>query len=100
MTERLYDLSPKGDIGVLIVHRGALFLGIIVATLFATFDPSSRKVASVIAAISILGFLFVYARAGLPAGALRAIATGDLIALAPLAFVFAQAWRPHITPAA
>lgn len=100
MTERLYELPPDGDLGVLIVHRGALFLGIVVAALFATFDPSSRRVASVIAAISILGFLIVYARAGFPAGALRSIATVDLIAVAPLVFVVMQAWRPQLPPPA
>ena len=92
MTERLYDLSPTGDVGLLIIHRGALFLAIIVAVLFAIFDPATRRAASVIVAVSMVGFLFVYARAGFPEGALRTIALADFVALIPLIFVSWKAW--------
>jgi hypothetical protein len=43
-------------------------------------------------AVSIIGFLLVYARAGLPAGPLRTIAFFDLAALVPLGAVAIGAW--------
>lgn len=91
-THRMYGILPKGDVGILIVHRGALFLALIATALFAMFDPGVRRASSVIVAISVIGFLFVYARAGMPTGSLRAIAQVDLIALLPLGFVTWQAW--------
>lgn len=93
LTQRLYDVSPDGDVGLLIVHRGALFLAILVTSLIALFDPEVRRAAFVIVAISVAGFLFAYVRAGMPDGALRTIAIVDLIALLPLAFVGWAAWR-------
>ena len=93
MTQSLYGVAPEGDTGVLIVHRGALFLAIIAAATFAVVSRAARRSATVIVGISVVGFLFVYVRAGLPAGALRTIAIADLIALVPLAFVSLHAWR-------
>lgn len=92
LTERLYGPTPDGEVGVLVVHRGALFLGIVVAALLAAFDPPSRRLASVVVAVSVLGFLVVYARAGLPSGALRTIALVDAVALLPLGLVGWRAW--------
>lgn len=48
------------------------------------FDPAPRRAATLAAAISVIGFLAVYAHAGLPEGPLRAIAWADLMARAPL----------------
>jgi hypothetical protein len=45
-----------------------------------------RHRALLAAAINIFGFLGFYALYGNPAGALRTIAIGDLVALPPLAF--------------
>ena len=90
---RLYGVSPGGDVGVLLIHRGALFFAIVALCLFALFDPTARRAASVTVAISVLGFLGVYARAGFPAGPLRSIALVDLVAVAPLAVVLTGAWR-------
>lgn len=92
MTARLYDIAPTGDIGLLLVHRGALFAAVCAAAVFALFDTEARRLASLVLAISIVGFLIVYLRAGAPTGALRTIAIVDLIALAPLAFVLWAAW--------
>lgn len=94
LVERLYAVSPTGDLGVLLVHRGALFLAVVVASLFAMFDADVRRSTSVIVAISVIGFLVVYARAGFPSGALWTIALMDGVALVPLAFVSFMAWRP------
>jgi len=76
-----------------LVHRGALFLALVVVAMFAAFDPAARPVGSIVMAISVVGFLVVYARAGMPVGVLRTVALVDLAALAPLAFVAFHAWR-------
>lgn len=93
MAETLYGISPQDDLGLLIVHRGALFLAIVVASLFGMMHPASRRLAAVVVAISVLGFLWLYAGAGFPDGALRTIAIVDAIALVPLAIVSIAAWR-------
>ncbi|HPE47863.1 MAG TPA: hypothetical protein PLR76_05680 [Hyphomonas sp.] len=93
LVERLYGVSPDGDIGVLLVHRGALFLAVCIAALYAMVDPGSRRLASLILFVSMVGFLLVYVRAGLPAGELRKIAIADLIGLIPLTWVTVNVWR-------
>ena len=92
LAERLYFVDPTGAAGVLIVHRGALFFGLVVLALWAMLDPAFRRAASVVLAISVVGFLIVYARAAGPVGELRTIAIADAIALAPLAWVGCKAW--------
>lgn len=93
LTQRLYSVEPAGEPGILIVHRGALFLAVVVAACYAAFEPGARRVASLVVGLSVVGFLFVYWRAGWPAGSLRTIAVVDLIALIPLVFVLYRAWR-------
>lgn len=93
LSETLYGLSPAGDTGLLLVHRGALFVSIMTACGFAILDPGVRRAASAIVAVSVLGFLLVYLRAGTPSGPLRTIAVADAIALVPLFFVLFAAWR-------
>lgn len=92
----LYGMEGDGVMGVLLVHRGALFLAIVVACVFALFDTASRRVAAVVVALSVIGFLVVYARAGWPPGALRTIAVVDLVALLPLGWVLLMAWKPQV----
>jgi hypothetical protein len=89
----LYDVAPGGPAGVLLVHRGGLFLAIVILALYAAFAPDARRAASLVVAISILSFLIVYAGAGMPEGALRRIALVDAAALPPLAFACWTAWR-------
>ncbi len=93
LVEKLYGVSAEGDVGILLVHRGILFFAICVTALYAIFDPTSRKLASLIVGISVFGFLIAYTRAGLPAGDLRKIAIVDLIGVLPLIWVSFQAWR-------
>ncbi|MCQ8183893.1 hypothetical protein [Parvularcula maris] len=93
MVSRLYGADPSGDVGVLLVHRGALFLAVVLVSLLAVFDPSARRAASLVAAVSMLGFIVVYARAGMPEGALAKIAVADAMGLVPLALVLWTAWR-------
>lgn len=93
LLERLYGIAPEGDLGVLMTHRAALFLAILALCLYAVVAPGARRAASLAAAISVVGFLIVYARAGMPRGPLVGIAIGDLVALPPLALVSWAAWR-------
>ncbi len=93
LARRLYGVDPNGTLGLLVVHRGVLFLAIVATALFATFDHNVRRAASVIIAISMVGFLALYALGGMPAGSLRTIAVLDAAAMAPLIFVAAIAWR-------
>ncbi len=98
LTKRLYNIEPNGDLGVLITHRGALFLAIIAACVAGTLDPAARKALSVVVAISVAGFLWLYVRAGLPTGPLKTIALVDAIGLVPLSWVLWSAWHvgvPH-----
>jgi hypothetical protein len=95
LVERLYGVSPTGDLGVLIAHRGALFLAIVAACVLAVFDPPARRALGIVVATSVIGFLVLYLRAGAPSGPLRTIAIVDAVALLPLAFVIVAAWRPQ-----
>ena len=92
LTESLYGVPPAGAAGLLLVHRGALFLGVFVVALFAAFSPEARKAATLLVGISMIGFLIVYAMAGAPQGPLRTIALVDAAALLPLALVAWRAW--------
>lgn len=89
----LYGIAPNGTVGLLMTHRGALFLALVVLAVFAAFDAQIRRAAAVMFTISIVGFLFVYGRAGFPSGALRSIAIVDGGALIPLAFVSLRAFK-------
>ncbi|MEM7217794.1 MAG: hypothetical protein AAF515_05475 [Pseudomonadota bacterium] len=93
LTQTLYDAEPGGTIGTLLSHRGAMFLTVVVVSIIALLHGPSRRLASVVVAISMLSFLFVYVRAGSPAGALQGIARADMIGLLPLALVIFDAWR-------
>ena len=91
LAEKLYGVSPSADVGVLIIHRGSLFLAIIAACLFAIFDARTRRAMTVVVGISVIGFLWVYVRGGSPES-LGRIFKADLAALIPLAFVMWRAW--------
>ena len=93
LLQTLYGVSPDGPAGLLLTHRGATFLAIVVACVWAAFDPSVRRLCTVIVGIALVGYLLLYARAGLPEGPLRTIATVDALALAPLLLVSWSAWR-------
>jgi hypothetical protein len=95
LIKRLYGVDGTGDLGVLLLHRGALFLAVVAACLFGMFDPASRRAVSAVVAISVVCFLLTYLRAGSPPGALRTIALVDLAGLVPLGWVLFTAWRPH-----
>ncbi len=92
LTERLYGIPPTGDVGLLLVHRGALFLGVLAVAAYAAIAPDARRAATIVVGLSMLSFLFLYAKAGMPAGSLRTIALMDLVGLVPLAVVTWDAW--------
>ena len=93
LVESLYGFKPEGELAVLMTHRGVLFLAVFVAALIAAFHEPSRKLASVVIGISVIGFLIVYANAGFIDGNLRRIAIPDAIGLLPLVWVAYNAWR-------
>ena len=74
----LYGLDAASPLLPLMQHRAALFVCILVAALWAMFDPGVRKLSVVIIAISMLSFLGLYFAAGQPAN-LRNIAIADLV---------------------
>jgi len=93
LIQRLYGVTPSGDLGVILTHRGVMFLAIVVVCLWAIVDPPARRGLSLMVGISVVGFLILYVRAGAPKGPLRSIAIADALALAPLLYVAATAWR-------
>ena len=86
MITKLYGVATGGDIFLLLHHRAALFLVIVVLCIWAAFDPAVRRIASVCVAISMISFLGIYWSAGSPP-ALRSIAIADLAGMPVLAFV-------------
>lgn len=89
----LYRVEADNPLFLLMHHRAALFLAVFVACLWAAWDPGSRKLATIVTAISMLGFLWLFWRAGSPAP-LKTIALVDLIGLPALAFAAWGAFRP------
>ena len=93
LTQALYGVPPTGPTGLLVVHRGALFLAVFVVAVFAAFSPDARKAATLVVGISLVGFLTVYMMSGAPQGPIRTIAVVDALALLPLAYVTWSAWQ-------
>jgi hypothetical protein len=87
----LYGVEPSNPLFLLLPHRAALFLVIVVIAIWAAFDPGSRKLASVAVGLSMISFLLLYWQAGSPA-ALRSIAIADVAGLPVLAFAAWKAW--------
>lgn len=90
LVERLYGVERAGAVGLLLTHRGALFLAVLSVSVLAAFDPGARRAAALVVGISIVGYLILYAAAGALDGPLRTVALVDVAALAPLGFVI---WR-------
>lgn len=86
---RLYGVQPGDALFLVMHHRAALFLAVLVACIWCAIDPAPRKLGVVVVAISMLSFLALYFTSGSPP-ALKQIAIADLIGLPALAFV---AWR-------
>lgn len=94
LRQRMYGVSEDANLGVILTHRGVLFIAVAAACVYAAFDAPSRPLAAIVASISVLGFLIIYAKAGSPKRLLL-IAQIDLFAIAPLALVALDAWDPY-----
>lgn len=92
MMETLYGVPRAEPTFLLLQHRAALFVAIMLICLWAAADPGVRRLASVVAALSMLSFLLLYWLAGTPA-ALRSIALADLLFVPVLAFAGWRAFR-------
>jgi hypothetical protein len=90
---KLYRLEPGNALFLLMNHRAALFLAILVICLWSAFDAAPRRLASVAVAISMVSFLGLYWLQGAPP-MLRQIAVVDLIGLPALSYVI---WRAFFT---
>ncbi len=89
---KLYGVNAGTDAALLLQHRAALFLAVVVVCFWAFARPEVRQLASVVVALSMLSFLLLYWAGGSPA-ALRQIAIADLIGLPVLAVATWQAFR-------
>lgn len=92
MLTTLYRLEPDNPLFLLMQHRAALFLAVLVACLWAAFVPEGRRLAVLVVGISMLSFLALYWMAGSPAP-LKRIAIVDLAGLPVLAGVAWMAFR-------
>ena len=91
---KLYGLESGNALFLLMHHRAALFLAILVICIWSAFDATPRRLASAAVAISMISFLALYWLQGAPP-ALRQIALVDLIGLPALGYVL---WRAFATP--
>lgn len=91
LRKRMYGVEEGGALGLILAHRGVLFLAVAVACVFAAFNVEARPLATIVTAISLLGFLIGYALMGAPKR-LRTIALTDAVGLIPLAAVLVEAW--------
>jgi hypothetical protein len=78
---------------LLLHHRAALFLVVLVICFWAMARPEVRQMATVAVAISMVSFIVLWRGAGSPPE-LRMIAIVDLVALLPLGYVAWAAFRP------
>ncbi len=85
--QRLYGIAPSDTTLLVLMRHRALLLALVgILCLSAAWWPPMRPAALLAAAINIFGFFAFYALYGSPAGALRIIAIGDLVALPFLAY--------------
>jgi hypothetical protein len=92
MISGLYGIAAGNPAFLLLHHRAALFLGIFLLCVWSVFDHGARPVATVVTAVSMLSFLWLFWQAGNPA-ALRTVAIADLAGLPALALVAWAAFR-------
>lgn len=96
LRQRMYGVEDGGTLGVILTHRGVLFLAIAALCAYAAFAPDARRAASLAAAISVVGFLIIYVTSGAPER-LRSIALTDAVAVIPLIAVSYDAWLSNRT---
>lgn len=91
MRQRMYGVDNGGPLGLILSHRGVLFLAVASVCLLAAFNADARLAAALVTSISVLGFLIGYVLGGSPKR-LRTIALVDAAALIPLAIVLVDVW--------
>ncbi len=82
---RLYGIAADDPNFALFHHRAALFGVVFIVAVWAAFDADTRKLATVVTALSMTSFLLIYQLQGQPP-ALRTIALVDLAGLPFLAY--------------
>ncbi len=93
MIGTLYGVEAGSTTFLLLHHRAALFLAVLIVCVWAALRPEVRPMASVVVAVSMISFLWLFAAAGQPP-ALRQIAIADLAGLPFLAMAAWMAFRP------
>ena len=93
MISALYGVPSGSTTFLLLHHRAALFLCVLLVCVWAALRPEVRPLASVVVAISMISFLWLYAAAGQPAALLQ-IAIADLAGLPFLAIAAWLAFAP------
>lgn len=89
---KLYDVAPNAVSFPLPHHRAALFEILMIACLWAGFDPDVRKSAFEVTSLSMVSFLAIYFGNGQPPS-LKTIALVDGAGLPFLAFV---GWKAFV----
>lgn len=82
---RLYSVEQRTSLFLLLHHRAALFVIILILCIWAIAVPDVRRLASLCVGVSMMSFLILYWQAGSPP-TLKTIAFVDAIALPALAF--------------
>ena len=81
---KLYGVAPGTPTFLLLHHRAALFLCVVIVCIWASIRSDVRPLASVVVGLSMASFIVLYFAAGQPTE-LRIIAIADLIGLPFLA---------------
>jgi len=91
LRKRMYGVDDSGPLGLILVHRGVLFLAVACVCILAALNADARTAALLVTSISVIGFLLAYALHGAPKR-LRTIALVDAVALLPLAIAGLDLW--------
>jgi hypothetical protein len=91
MRKRMYSVDDAGPLGLILAHRGVLFLAVASVCVLAAFNTEARLAAALVTTISVVGFLIGYVVGGAPKR-LRTIAVVDAVALIPLGVVLVDVW--------
>lgn len=91
MRMRMYGVDDGGPLGLILSHRGVLFLAVASVCVLAAFNAEARLAAALVTSISVIGFLVGYVLGGAPKR-LRTIAVVDAVALIPLAIILFDVW--------
>lgn len=94
MRKRIYGVEDGGPLGLMLAHRGVLFLAVASVCVLAAFNVEARMAAALVTSISLIGFLLGYVMAGAP-NRLRTIALVDAVALVPLVVVLIDVWLSY-----